>query len=124
MDPLTEEVSRKFFKDLMVGVEYMHTNKLIHRDIKPENLLLAANGQLKLADFGTSQVRGRVLWCVAVCCSVLQWTIETCRLWHLAGVWQWVAVHCSVLQSVAECCRVLQCDAVWCSVLQCVATDN
>lgn len=55
MDPLTEEVARKFFKDLIVGVDYMHSNNLIHRDIKPENLLLAANGQLKLADFGTSQ---------------------------------------------------------------------
>ena len=38
------------------GIEYMHTNNLIHRDIKPENLLLSGNGQLKLADFGTSQV--------------------------------------------------------------------
>jgi len=111
MAPLTEEVSRKFFKDLMVGVEYMHTNKLIHRDIKPENLLLAANGQLKLADFGTSQVRGRVLQCVAVCCNGL----ETCRRrWYLAGVWQ----------CVAECYRVLQCGVVFCSVVQCVATDD
>ena len=41
---------------LRAGVEYMHENKLIHRDIKPENLLIASNGLLKLADFGTSQV--------------------------------------------------------------------
>ena len=36
-------------------------------------------------------------------------------------VLQCVAVCCSVLQSVAVCCSVLQCVAVCCSVLQCVA---
>jgi hypothetical protein len=39
------------------GVDYMHRSNLIHRDIKPENLLLSSTGLLKLADFGTSQVR-------------------------------------------------------------------
>merc|ERR1712216_194306 len=55
MEPLDEELARKYFRDLIVGVEYMHSKNLIHRDIKPENLLLSGSGQLKLADFGTSQ---------------------------------------------------------------------
>eukprot|EP00802_Teleaulax_amphioxeia_P016933 Tamp_17071.p2 GENE.Tamp_17071~~Tamp_17071.p2 ORF type:complete len:304 (-),score=89.29 Tamp_17071:209-1120(-) len=55
MEPLSEERARAYFRNLIVGIEYMHANDIIHRDIKPENLLLAANGQLKLADFGTSQ---------------------------------------------------------------------
>ena len=44
------------WREAAAGVDYMHSKNLIHRDIKPENLLLSATGQLKLADFGTSQV--------------------------------------------------------------------
>ncbi len=32
----------------------VHAQKVVHRDIKPENLLIAADGTLKLSDFGVS----------------------------------------------------------------------
>lgn len=44
-----------FFKQLVRGVAYMHTMGVAHRDIKPENILLTADGNLKLTDFGTSE---------------------------------------------------------------------
>uniref|UniRef100_A0A7S1DII3 Protein kinase domain-containing protein n=1 Tax=Hemiselmis andersenii TaxID=464988 RepID=A0A7S1DII3_HEMAN len=53
---LSEATARKYFRDLIAGVEYMHSVGVIHRDIKPENLLLDKNGTVKLADFGTGQI--------------------------------------------------------------------
>ncbi|KAH7031490.1 kinase-like domain-containing protein [Microdochium trichocladiopsis] len=44
------------FKQLMLGVEYLHVSAgVAHCDIKPENLLITYDGRLKIADFGCSQ---------------------------------------------------------------------
>ncbi|CCX35406.1 Serine/threonine-protein kinase hal4 [Taphrina deformans PYCC 5710] len=42
------------FKQLMFAVVYMHQQGIAHRDIKLENMLVDGHGQVKLADFGTS----------------------------------------------------------------------
>uniref|UniRef100_A0A3Q2PGG7 calcium/calmodulin-dependent protein kinase n=1 Tax=Fundulus heteroclitus TaxID=8078 RepID=A0A3Q2PGG7_FUNHE len=53
-DPLTEDQARFYFRDVVLGIEYLHYHKIIHRDIKPSNLLLGDDGHVKIADFGVS----------------------------------------------------------------------
>lgn len=40
--------------ELLLGVNYLHSNNYIHRDIKPENIFITSNGKVKLGDLGMS----------------------------------------------------------------------
>jgi len=53
---LSEEESRKFFRQLILALEYCHRNMVIHRDLKPENLLLDENKNIKIMDFGLANL--------------------------------------------------------------------
>lgn len=50
----SERTSALFISDLSMAMKYCHSKHVIHRDIKPENLLLGANNEVKIADFGWS----------------------------------------------------------------------
>eukprot|EP00070_Physeter_catodon_P047074 XP_028353968.1 calcium/calmodulin-dependent protein kinase kinase 1 isoform X7 [Physeter catodon] len=52
--PFPEEQARLYLRDIILGLEYLHYQKIIHRDIKPSNLLLGDDGHVKIADFGVS----------------------------------------------------------------------
>jgi 5'-AMP-activated protein kinase, catalytic alpha subunit len=53
---LSPEEARHFFHQIISGVEYCHFHRIVHRDLKPENLLLDADNNVKIADFGLSNV--------------------------------------------------------------------
>ena len=41
---------------MISGIEYCHSKMIVHRDLKPENLLLDSHLNIKIADFGLSNV--------------------------------------------------------------------
>ncbi|KAL7740176.1 hypothetical protein ACLKA6_003884 [Drosophila palustris] len=50
--PLPEERAWTVFRDSLLGLEYLHYQKIIHADLKPGNLLLTQCGRVKIADLG------------------------------------------------------------------------
>eukprot|EP00850_Spirogloea_muscicola_P014050 SM000098S25130 [mRNA] locus=s98:364693:369983:- [translate_table: standard] len=51
----TEKVIRMYTRQLLLGLDYLHTHQIMHRDIKGANILVDNRGCIKLADFGASK---------------------------------------------------------------------
>jgi cyclin-dependent kinase len=55
---LGDNMVKKFMSQLVEGVRYCHSHRVLHRDLKPQNLLIDRDGNLKLADFGLARAFG------------------------------------------------------------------
>ncbi|THX19380.1 Pkinase-domain-containing protein [Aureobasidium pullulans] len=55
-DPYDEETCRCWFRDMILGIEYLHAQGIVHRDIKPDNCLVNEDDVLKIVDFGVSEM--------------------------------------------------------------------
>jgi len=60
---------------LLQGISYCHSHRVLHRDLKPQNLLVNLNGLLKLADFGLARAFG---------IPIRSYTHEVVTLWYKA----------------------------------------
>ena len=45
----------KMIKEILTGLEFLHSRGIVHRDLKPSNVLVNVEGRMKLSDFGISR---------------------------------------------------------------------
>ncbi len=55
---LTEPQTKKFIKQIALGIQHLHQSGIIHRDIKLANLLLTKDFRVKIGDFGLAAISG------------------------------------------------------------------
>ncbi|KAL4511815.1 hypothetical protein ABPG72_012660 [Tetrahymena utriculariae] len=51
---LSEQHAKFYAAEILLGLEALHSKKIIHRDVKPENILISSTGHVKITDFGIS----------------------------------------------------------------------
>jgi cyclin-dependent kinase 2 len=66
---------KSYLYQLVNGIAYCHSHRVLHRDLKPQNLLIDRHGALKLADFGLARAFG---------IPVRHYTHEVVTLWYRA----------------------------------------
>ena len=55
----SEDQTRFYSSEILLGLEYLHSKDIIYRDLKPENILLEKTGHICLTDYGISKYIGR-----------------------------------------------------------------
>ena len=50
--------TQSYLYQLLDGISFCHSHRVLHRDLKPQNLLINSSGVIKLADFGLARAFG------------------------------------------------------------------
>ncbi|KAL4336072.1 hypothetical protein GQ457_07G036200 [Hibiscus cannabinus] len=98
-----EDTARKYVRDIVSGLMYLHAHNIVHGDIKPDNLLITSTGTVKIGDFSVSQVfeddndelrrsPGTPVFTAPECCLGLTYHGKAADTWALG-----VTLYCMVL---------------------------
>lgn len=72
---MEKDLVRSYTFQILQGITFCHSHRILHRDLKPQNLLIDKNGIIKLADFGLARAFG---------IPVRVYTHEVITLWYRA----------------------------------------
>ncbi|XP_058094435.1 serine/threonine-protein kinase GRIK2 isoform X2 [Magnolia sinica] len=98
-----ESTVRRYLRDIVAGLMYLHAHNIVHGDIKPDNLLVTSTGSVKIGDFSVSQVfeddndelrrsPGTPVFTAPECCLGLTYHGKAADTWALG-----VTLYCLVL---------------------------
>ncbi|KAJ8751288.1 hypothetical protein K2173_016469 [Erythroxylum novogranatense] len=98
-----EITARKYLRDIVSGLMYLHAHNVVHGDIKPDNLLVTRTGTVKIGDFSVSQVfeddndelrrsPGTPVFTAPECCLGLNYHGKVADTWAVG-----VTLYCMVL---------------------------
>ncbi|KAI8074294.1 kinase-like domain-containing protein [Gilbertella persicaria] len=82
---LREKQARKFARQIVSALDYCHRNSIVHRDLKIENILITKSEQLKIIDFGLSNVYSPTQQLDTFCGSLYFAAPELLRAKHYTG---------------------------------------
>ena len=83
------DAMRKFSYQLLLGLQYIHARSIVHCDVKSSNILIDADGNTKLSDFGSAVVLNSDGEAVTARQSRLAQDNQRCATRSLTASWRW-----------------------------------